>query len=408
MNSYHSFLLIPLILLSYLLQANPHTTDVLPTYVPINISNSTQVCVNSIGLESSLLILVPAVLLGSNYALLKRYNKGDGVFFQWVVCVGVWICGFIVSLVQSQTQFYMFGMIGGIIWSGGNFLLVSLIQLVGFTTGVLVWSLVFMGSGWGTGMLDLLGVPHDKLCVPFFNYGGVVMCLSGVILLAFLKDNRSISIQRSDSVYNDLHSILAPDNASHYKEVRYQPGWAAVLFVRRLSPLKKKVLGYALAILMGIAWGTHFLPMQILLVLAEQDSYYSARPLDYIFPYATGVLLISTLYTCLYSLYMRNRPTILPQSILPALAVGALSGGAISLWAHLNQRMSPAVTFPIIATGTPTIGFVTSIIAYRGWKNVFIFSVTFFVILFGIILVLLSKVHPFAFFTHFPYDNIVV
>ena len=395
-----SVLLTVLILSLYSSQVYPHTEY--PTPVLHNLTNSTRVCVNSIGTEYSLLILLPAFLLGINYVLLKRYNKGDGVFFQWLVCVGLWMCGLVVNIVQSPDQFYVFGIIGGVIWSGGNFLLIPMIHLVGFTTGVLIWSLVFMASGWSTGLLNLLGVPHDRLCVPFFNYGGLVMCVSGVILLAFLKDSRSSGVHRTHRVYNDLSIIT-----QHNMEDRYE-GCKVNRFVMNLSPFKKKVLGYILSILMGIAWGTHFLPMQILLVLAKGDSYYSNKGLDYIFPYSTGVLLTSTVLTAVYSMYMCNKPIIFPRSILPALAVGALTGIAISLWAHLNQIMSPAITFPIIATGTPTVGFLTSIVPYRGWKNVFISFVSVFVILYGIVFIILSKVHPFSVFTHFPYDNFIV
>ena len=397
-------------LLLYLSQVYPHTTREYPTSVLYNISNSTQACLTSIGIEYSLLIFLPAILLGSNYILLKRYNQGDGVFFQWLVCAGLWICGLIVNFIQTPTHFYVFAMIGGVIWCSGNFLIIPMIRLVGFNTGVLIWSLVFMGTGWSTGLVYLVGVPPDRLCVPFLNYGGLVMCISGVILLAFLKDKKSISIpimRRSYSTYNDLYITMAPVSTPHNKAM-YEGWWIVNRLIGRLSPFKKKVIGYALSILMGIAWGTHFLPMQILLVLATRDSYYSARALDYIFPYATGVLITSTLVTALYSVYMCNKPIILAQSILPALTVGVLTGVAISLWAYLNQVMTPAIAFPIIATGTPTVGFLTSVIAYRGWKNVFILFVSVFVILFGTCLVLLSKVHPFPVFASFPYDNNIV
>ncbi|KAI6651541.1 putative membrane protein [Oopsacas minuta] len=413
-----SFFVVQFLLISSLLQVLPYTTTHTTTHAWYNISNSTQFCTTSIGVKDSLLIFIPAMLLGSNYVLLKRYNIGDGIFFQWMVCTGVWICGLVVHLIQSSAHFYPLAILGGVIWSGGNVFLIPMIRLVGFNTGVLMWSLVFIGSGWSTGFLSMMGVQYEKLCIPFFNYGGLVMCVSGVILLAFLKEHRTDTYNinttlliNSNNSYNNLNKLMSAPGYPTPEIYRNARNFGRLGLLRgylyTLSPFKKKVIGYILSILMGIAWGTHFLPMRILQTLADSNSYYSYNSLDYIFPYTTGVFMTSTLFMVLYSLYMSNAPRILPRSILPALIVGIFTGIAISLWAFLNQKMSSAVTFPIIASATPTIGFLWSIIAYRGWKNLFIFLVSIFVILSGITLVLLSKVQAFQIYPTFPSQNII-
>ena len=404
-----AILVLALLLISAL---QVYTATTAPTHTtPYNISNTTQSCTTDIGVKYSFILFIPALLLGSNYVLLKRYNEGDGVVFQWVVSIGVWICGLVVYLIKPSPHFYPPAILGGVIWSGGNFLLIPMIRLVGFNTGVLMWSLVFMSSGWSTGFLDLIGVQHEKLCIPFFNYGGLVMCGSGVILLAFIKEHHMVLTKHDNTAsYNKLYNVtmlpnyLTQERKSKYNNVLF--GGLIRKLVSKLSPFKKKVIGYVLSIIMGVAWGTHFLPMRILQTLAVSNPYYSPSSLHYIFPYVTGVLITSSVVTVLYSVYTRNSPRIVSKSLLPALTVGVLTGTAISLWAFLDGKMTSAVTFPVIASGTPIIGFLWGIIAYRGWKNLLIFLVSVFVILSGITLVLLSNIHPFSIYPSFPKDSI--
>ena len=393
-----SAILVPSLLIS-VLQAHTATTTDAPIPTPYNNSNTTHSCTNDIDVKYSFMLFIPAILLGSNYVLLKRYNQGDGVAFQWMVSIGVWICGLVVHLIQPSPHFYPPAILGGVIWSGGNFLLIPMIRLVGFNTGVLMWSLVFMSSGWSTGFIDLIGVHHDKLCIPFFNYGGLVMCVSGVILLAFIKEHHA-AITKYDTTtsYNMLYNVVIPNFVSQDRKLKYNNvlfGGLVRKLVSKLSPFKKKVIGYVLSIIIGVAWGTHFLPMRVLQTLADSNPYYSSNSLHYILPYVTGVFITSSLVTVLYSVYMRNTPRILSKSLLPALTVGILTGTAISLWAFLNEKMTSAVTFPIVASGTPIIGFLWGVIAYRGWKNLLIFLTSVFVILSGITLVLLSNIRPF-------------
>lgn len=402
-----AILVLALLLISVL---QVYTATDAPTPTPYNNSNTTQSCRTDIGVGYSFILFIPAILLGSNYVLLKRYNDGDGVFFQWMVSVGVWICGLVVHLIHPSPHFYPPAILGGVIWSGGNFLLIPMIRLVGFNTGVLMWSLVFMSSGWSTGFIDLIGVPHKKLCIPFFNYGGLVMCGSGVILLAFLKElHVVVNKHDNDTAYNKLYNVMMlPNYLIQDRKLKYNVLFGGLVrkLVSKLSPFKKKVIGYVLSLLMGVAWGTHFLPMRVLQTLATRNPYYSPSSLHYIFPYVTGVFITSSLLTTIYSVYMRNTPRIVPKSLLPALTVGVLTGTAISLWAFLDEKMTSAVTFPVIASGTPIIGFLWGIIAYRGWKNLLIFLVSVCVILSGITLVLLSNIYPFPIYPSLRYGSI--
>ena len=58
---------------------------------------------------------------GSNFIPVKKYNTGDGMFFQWVLCIGIWLVGLIVNLIRYQPPFYMPLFLGGVLWTSGKF-----------------------------------------------------------------------------------------------------------------------------------------------------------------------------------------------------------------------------------------------------------------------------------------------
>ena len=42
-----------------------------------------------------------------------------GMFFQWILCAGIWLTGLIVQIVRQST-FYPIVMVGGVIWATGE------------------------------------------------------------------------------------------------------------------------------------------------------------------------------------------------------------------------------------------------------------------------------------------------
>lgn len=42
---------------------------------------------------------VAVVFFGSQLLPVKRFETGDGLYFQWVLCIGIWMVGLVVQLV---------------------------------------------------------------------------------------------------------------------------------------------------------------------------------------------------------------------------------------------------------------------------------------------------------------------
>ena len=93
-------------------------------------------------LEGYLAILVAAVFFGSSYVPVKHFPTGpDGLFFQWMLCVGVLIIGAATAPFQSSFPILpREGFLGGGLWAVGNLLTVPTVSRIGLAKGFLMWS----------------------------------------------------------------------------------------------------------------------------------------------------------------------------------------------------------------------------------------------------------------------------
>lgn len=64
-----------------------------------------------------LFLLGSSFLWGSNYVPVKHFETGDGMFFQFIVCIGIWLVGFIVFWLRQFPKFYALPLLGGFLWS---------------------------------------------------------------------------------------------------------------------------------------------------------------------------------------------------------------------------------------------------------------------------------------------------
>ena len=43
-----------------------------------------------------------------------------GLFFQWVLCIGIWLVGLVVNMVRYQPPFFLPTLLGGFLWTTGE------------------------------------------------------------------------------------------------------------------------------------------------------------------------------------------------------------------------------------------------------------------------------------------------
>jgi glucose uptake protein GlcU len=82
---------------------------------------------------------VAVVFYGSNYLPVKQFETGDGMFFQLILAIGIWIVGFFVNCARNFPKFYALPMLGGALWTTGNVNTVPSIKCIGIGLGMLIW-----------------------------------------------------------------------------------------------------------------------------------------------------------------------------------------------------------------------------------------------------------------------------
>lgn len=93
-------------------------------------------------------LVIAVIFYGSNFIPVKQYHSGDGIFFQFIVCIGVWIVGFTVNCIRNFPKFFALPMIGGALWTTGNMNTVPVIQCIGLGLGMLLWANFGLIMGW--------------------------------------------------------------------------------------------------------------------------------------------------------------------------------------------------------------------------------------------------------------------
>jgi hypothetical protein len=159
---------------------------------------------------------------GVNFVPVKKYDTGDGLFYQFVMCSATLFIGIIVQLIRN-TAFQPLAMLGGVLWSLGNITAIPIIQLVGFGLGSLLWNAANLIFGWAVGT-SLTVQLHAAILFSWLKQ--ILTVLLEIVcrilwLLGSQQTNRhSASIQYCRGplilTINDNHVLRAEQSAQQY------------------------------------------------------------------------------------------------------------------------------------------------------------------------------------------------
>jgi len=326
---------------------------------------------------------IAVVFFGSNFVPVKKFETGDGVFFQWILCCSIWLSGMVVNIARNFPPFQPFAMLGGFLWCTGNMMVVPIIQMIGLGLGMLVWGLSNMLLGWSSGTFGILGVMKEPIASPPLNYVGVAVCVSALFVYVFVKTD--VGEKRQETIDSAEYEGLINDGSikSNTSQVT---NW-----VDRLSNSQKKVIGLILSVISGCLYGVNFNPPIYLM----QHGGGSTDGLDYVFSHFTGIWITSTTFFLIYCAIKRNKPNLYPEVVLPGILSGILWSLADISWFVANDNLQVAVSFPIITTGPGIIASIWGIFAFKeikGKRNLLILCGAFILSITGVILIALSKI----------------
>ncbi|XP_067948407.1 transmembrane protein 144-like [Watersipora subatra] len=376
--------------------------------------------------------LLAALLFGSNFIPVKKFETGDGVFFQLILCIAIWLPSVILNAIRGFPRFWPFAMLGGFIWCTGNMMVVPIIQCVGMAMGILMWGTMNLITGWASGRFGWFGLDPEIPDNTLLNYFGVCTCVLSGVMVALIKphvgnpDDSSASSQQV--LVNERESLIPPFSGDPFSVNDEPPAYGSVSdakensgrvrarsapedpvdhtnpLIRRLSTFQRKILGVILCILSGFLYGLNFAP--VIYIKDNYPKWYgnctadpclvepSSKDIDYVFAHFTGILVTSVLYFTIYCIVKKNKPVVYPQVILPALASGLLWSIADIGFFLANEVLDESVSFPIINAGPGIVASMWGVLLFKeiqGRKNLILLAIAFCLTIGGCVLCGLSK-----------------
>lgn len=365
------------------------------------------------------------LFFGSNFIPIKKFETGDGMMFQFVVCigkialflvnVGIWFVGLIAAIIRRCKLFDFQAILGGVIWTTGNLCTVSIVKCIGrpwgewsrlgLARGLLVWGIANMITGWAINMFGWFGQPAEVHNVkkPVLNYLGVACCVLCVFISSFVKndneDKKNLQ-PKSTSCPSNMGSAAQSPVPTPTITTTPTPANAVPLldldcigdpgsWVDNLSRTNKTIVGYALSVFAGIMYGTNFLPCNSAL-----KWYPNATKTDMEFSQFCGIFVSSFVYFFVYCIYKHNRPIIHIRSVMPGFVSGMMWGVAQLGWFYANENLGEVVSYPIICCGPTIVSSIWGLTLYEeitGLKNTLLVLLLVIVMLCGSILVAVSK-----------------
>jgi len=331
---------------------------------------------------------IACLCFGSNFVPVKKYETGDGIFFQWVLCIAVWVVGCILNIARtvysdgliSSIEFYPFAMLGGALWCIGNAMAVTIIKCIGLGLGMAIWGCTNLLMGWACGKYGFLGIQSENIAHPWLNYAGVILAVVGVCVFCLIKTESSPEIK---TVREDERYLL-----SDPYRVNETPQKSNESFVEKMPPSLKRIVGILLSAISGAFYGVNFNPPTYIIQKID------GKGLDFVFSHFTGILLMSTLLMAIYCFVKGNKPDVYPNAILPGMLSGFLWAIAQCCYFVANQDLGFVLSFPLISTGPGLIANLWGVLVFReirGTQNFIFLGSGFAIIITAVTMIALSN-----------------
>ncbi|KAL6738136.1 hypothetical protein Aduo_011716 [Ancylostoma duodenale] len=304
---------------------------------------------NALGLIAAFLA---TVLYGSCYVPVRWFEAGDGLYFQWMMCIGQLISGVFVLALVDWPPIFPLAMLGGAFFAIGNALTITIMDGIGMAVGSLLWNTVTCIVGWAVSRFGLFGslkkVPYDNV----MNIIGVVVVCIGGCFFATIKH--------------------------HPMKVRPAPWQIKPQLPKSQSDLKKgeeievshttRLIATLCTVFVGCLYGNMLTPVSYL-IMKNQTAGNPMHYTTFFFSFCVGAILTSTVIFMIYSGFRKNRPFINPELTLPSLVSGLMYGAATCCFFIASEHLDPIVAYPILAKAPGIVCAVWAILLFKEIKG---------------------------------------
>jgi glucose uptake protein GlcU len=151
-----------------------------------------------------LAIILAVLIFGTNFIPVKKIATGDGLFFQLIVCVHIWLVGLIICFFRSNYVLHPLPMLGGCLWATGNLCKVPIIKTVGLGIGQVVWAGTNCLFGWSIARFGLFGGESQQPSNVWLNYIGVGLTTFSLIIFSLVDSHgkTQADIKGNNYIYN--------------------------------------------------------------------------------------------------------------------------------------------------------------------------------------------------------------
>jgi len=272
-------------------------------------------------------VLLAIFFFGSNFIVTKKYETGDGFFFQIPFCLGIWTTGLVVNLIRFEytgetNRFYPTAMLAGLIWESGNILCIPIIARIGMGLGLIIWGTSALLIGWFTGYFGLFGLSSEKDQIDPLWLNLLGLGFATLSLLAAFKVKKT-DVLHEDSApakgsTEDTTAVATNADCDPLASPLVGSEENATDTSLQINP-RRHWEGIAMAMLAGLFFGSNFDPCTW---VQEHDAKASQSSLDYVFSHFCGILLTALAYFLGYCVFKHNHPVINPRLALPAFVSG--------------------------------------------------------------------------------------
>ncbi|KAI6174571.1 hypothetical protein M3Y97_01005300 [Aphelenchoides bicaudatus] len=280
-------------------------------------------------------IFFACFLFGSLFVPIKRFNPGDGLFAQFLMCLTIFFVGLVAFAWDNFEHFYPLAMLGGASWCLGNLMAIPIINELGLGLSLLLFSITNCLTNFVVGTFGPFRVESK----------------AGGDFLVKLHGN-GFSFDRPST--HSMETYIA----QHEAQMEFCESNQKTKQWRRLAAI-------AFALLSGILYG--FLQVPIIGMQDHPEIFTNAPQsgLPYCFAHFTGILITSTLAFVVYSVYKKNKPSLNPEIVLPSLLAGVMWGVAMTITIVCTEHLSQAITGPITAMLPGCIATIWSVFYFQ-------------------------------------------
>jgi len=131
-----------------------------------------------------------AVCFGVQYVPVKDNEIHDGTLFQWYMCNGILMVGFVVAIIAGQLHMGddLLIVLGGVYWGLSNYLVLPCVKLLGLGLGFSLYHFVNLMVTYCIGRFGLAGMPKMVGNMAVCDAGCLMILISFAIMLSIEED----------------------------------------------------------------------------------------------------------------------------------------------------------------------------------------------------------------------------